>query len=322
MTLTLLSVDQIKQCINMRQAIDAMENAFQQLARQQAVLPLRTAIEIKKEKALCLTMPAFLQAQGSLGLKVVSVFPNNSQHAIPTINGVLLLIDSQTGQPQALMDAGYLTALRTGAVAGLATRYFAKDNARHVAIIGTGVQAASQLEAVAAVRDIQRVSVWSRNSDNAHLFAKKLAQQFDIHPCPTIQDAVKDADIICTATSSTEPLIHLAEIQPDVHINAVGSHSRSMREIANDVFSQSITIVDQIEAALAEAGEVISAIEERVIKPTSLYEIGDLLINSQAGLKEKLTVFKSVGLAIQDIAVAALVYKHALKNKLGSIFSF
>lgn len=322
MNITLLSVNDIKQCITMQAAIDALEAAFIQLAKQQAILPLRTAIEIKKENAVCLTMPAYLQQDNNLGLKVVSVFPNNPQLGLPTINGVLLLLDAKTGQSKAIMDAGYLTALRTGAVAGLATRYFANDDAKHAAIIGAGAQASTQLEAIAAVRDIEQVSVWSRNMDTAVEFAKKFEHQFDMLPCATVQQAVKHADVICTATSSLEPLIHLADIQPEIHINAIGSHSKAMHEIANDVFSKSITIVDQIEAAVAEAGEIISAMEHSVIKQSSLYELGNLLLNQQPGFKKKLTVFKSVGLAIQDICVAELVYDQAIKNKLGSNFSF
>ena len=301
MSLMLLSATDIKQCINMQQAIDAMENAFLQLAQHQVVLPLRTPLPITNENAICLTMPAYLQQQRQLGLKVVSLFPNNHQHQLPSINGVILLLDATTGQPKALMDASYLTALRTGAVSGLATKLLAENDAKHVAIIGSGTQAMTQLDAIRAVRPIQHVSVWSRTPKHALLFAKQLEHQMDVQVSTTIQDAIKNADIICTATQSTEPLIYLDDIKSDVHINAIGSHTKTMHEIAPDVFTKSVTIVDQITAALAEAGEIIQAVESNLIRTNSLIEIGNLLMHPKPELKHQRTVFKSVGLAIQDI---------------------
>lgn len=156
MTVQLLSLNDVKQSINMLQAIEAMERAFIQLAKNQVKLPLRTGMAIDEEQALTLTMPAYLAADKALGLKVVSIFPNNTLRKIPSITGFIMLLDVQTGEPKALMDAGYLTALRTGAVSGLATQYFAREDASHAAIIGSGVQAETQLEAVAAVRDITK----------------------------------------------------------------------------------------------------------------------------------------------------------------------
>ncbi|WP_232220395.1 ornithine cyclodeaminase family protein [Legionella tunisiensis] len=174
MNLRLLSLPEVKQSITMNQAIDAMERTFLQLAKQEVRLPLRTGIPIVEENALTLTMPAYLARDKTLGLKVVSIFPNNLAKNKPSITGFIMLLDANTGEPKVLMDAAYLTALRTGAVSGLATKYFARDDANHVAIIGSGTQALTQLEAVAAVRNIKRVSLWSRNKENAEKLAKKL----------------------------------------------------------------------------------------------------------------------------------------------------
>ena len=320
MSLTLLSATDVKQCIDMRQAIDAMESAFLQLARNQVVLPLRTPITIESENAVCLTMPAYLKEEKQLGLKVVSLFPNNHLQKLPAINGVILLLDAQTGKPKAIMDATWLTALRTGAVSGLATRLLAKDDAKHVTIIGAGAQAITQLEAVASVRNIQQVSVWSRTHAHAISFAKQIEQRFEVHACTTVLEAVKDADIICTATNSTEPLIHLADIKHDAHINAIGSHTKTMHEIAPDVFTHAVTVVDQIDAALKEAGEIICAIESSVIDLPSLHELGYLLTHQQPEFKNQLTVFKSVGLAIQDISIAEMAYRNAIDKKIGHNF--
>lgn len=317
MSLRLLSLAEVKQSITMGQAIDAMERAFIQLASQHVQLPLRSATSIADEKALMLTMPGYLAKDQTLGLKVVSIFPNNLAKNIPSINGFIMLLEAHTGQPKVLMEAAYLTALRTGAVSGLATKYLARDNANHVAIIGSGAQSFTQLEAVAAVRPIKRVSIWSRTAKNAALFAKKLENQYEINVCEQVSIAVKDADIICTATSSTEPLVQLCDIQPDVHINAIGSHSPSMQEISADILGHSVVFVDQLEAALSESGEIIKAVEQNSLKKESIIEIGQWLLRKNGDYKPHLTVFKSVGLAIQDLSVAEVVYQNAFDNNFG-----
>lgn len=321
MSLRLLSLVDVKQSITMSQAIDAMERAFIQLANHQVKLPLRTAMSIDEENALTLTMPAYLSQDKALGLKVVSIFPNNSSKNIPTITGFIMLLDASTGEPKILMDAGYLTALRTGAVSGLATKYFSREHANHVTIIGTGAQALTQLEAVTTVRGIKRVSIWSRNMKNATEFAKKLEHQYDINVYDSVSMAVKDADIICTATSSSEPLIHLNDLQPHVHINAIGSHSSAMQEIAQDVLSHSIVLADQLEAVLSESGEIMNAVKQEALKKEDIIEIGQWLLHKNVDYKNQLTVFKSVGLAIQDLSVAEVVYKNAIQNNLGVHFS-
>jgi len=321
MSLRLLSIQDVKQSISMPQAIDAMERAFMQLAQNQVELPLRTGLAIPEEQALTLTMPAYLRQDQTLGLKVVSIFPGNVAKHKPAINGFIMLLDEKTGEPKVLMDASYLTALRTGAVSGLATKYFAHPDSSHVAIIGSGAQALTQLEAVAAVRSIKRVSIWSRNHKNAQVLADKVLGQYDVVVCDSILSAVKNADIICTATSSTEPLFSLSDIQSHVHINAIGSHSSTMREINNDILKASVVIADQLEAVLAEAGEIISAVESKQLHKEAIIQIGDWLLTKKINYQKQLTVFKSVGLAIQDLSVAQEVYKNALGDNLGTLFA-
>lgn len=321
MSLQLLSLSDIKQSITMDQAIAAMESAFIQLAMQQVKLPLRTSISIDEETALTLTMPAYLAKDKALGLKVVSIFPNNLAKNKPSITGFIMLLNARTGEPIALMDAAYLTALRTGAVSGLATKYFAIDTAHHLALIGSGAQAITQLEAIACVRDIKQVSIWSRNALNANSLAHKLENKYDVRIFESVPLAVQDADIICTATSSTTPLVHYQDVLPHAHINAIGSHSPSMREIDNTLLSHALVIADQREAVLAESGEIMSAVKEHQLNPDSIIEIGHWLLNKNIDYKNQLTVFKSVGLAIQDVSVASLVYCNAMKNHLGVQFS-
>ncbi|WP_298626774.1 ornithine cyclodeaminase family protein [uncultured Legionella sp.] len=319
MALKLLSLSEVKQSITMVEAIDAMERAFVQLAQQEAILPLRTGIPVGTN-GLTLTMPAYLSKEKILGLKTVTVFPDNVQHNKPSINGTILLLDATTGEPLMLMDAGYLTALRTGAISGLATKYFSRDLPSTVTIVGAGVQAVTQLEAIAAVRQIERIFVWSRNLESARKFIKEIGSSYDIQVCEHLSLALKQSDIICTATASTEPLVYLHDLQPHAHINAVGSHHPSMQEISGDVLQNAVVIVDQIGAAMQEAGEIINAVEQQKIKKESIIELGSWLLKKTPHAQEQLTVFKSVGLAIQDLAVAQVVYQNALKMNLGSTF--
>ncbi|MGQ3887579.1 ornithine cyclodeaminase family protein [Legionella sp. CNM-1927-20] len=290
------------------------------LAHRQVKLPLRMGISIEEEEALTLTMPAYLAQSKALGLKVVSIFPKNLTKHKPSITGFIVLLNATTGEPQLLMDGRYLTALRTGAVSGLATRYFAKKDASHLAIIGTGAQAYTQLEAIAAVCPITHVSLWSRTESNAKFFAKKIANDYEVQVHSTIAATVRDADVICTVTSSTEPLIDLSMLKPDVHINAIGSHTPLMQEIGADILQQAVVIVDQVEAVLKEAGEIIAAINNHQLEQEALIEIGQWLVNKNKNYQTSLTVFKSVGLAIQDLSVAEVVYRNALRRNLGFTF--
>lgn len=319
MTLKILSLSELTQCITMPEAIAAMERAFMQLAQKNTVLPLRTGIQAGN-KGLTLTMPAYLAQERILGLKVVSVFPDNVKENKPSINGVILLLDAETGEPLMLMDAAYLTALRTGAVSGLATQYFSRNQPSIVTIVGSGVQAITQLQAVDAVRQIERVFVWSRHVENARKFAEKMSSCYDIEVCEQLSPALQQSDVICTATGSAEPFVFLGDLQAHAHINAIGSHNKAMQEISSDVLERATVIVDQKEASMSEAGEIIAAIDEQKLEKESLTELGSWLAQDTSELQNTLTVFKSVGLAIQDLSVAQVVYNNALAMNLGSNF--
>ena len=241
-------------------------------------------------------MPAYLSEEQILGLKVVSVFPDNIQHNKPSINGTILLLDATSGEPLMLMDAGYLTALRTGAISGLATKYFSRDLPSTVTIVGAGVQAITQLEAVAAVRKIERVFVWARHLENARKFAKKMGSLYDVQVCEQLSSALKKSEIICTATASTESLVHLHDLQPHAHINAIGSHHPSMQEISGEVLQKAVVIVDQIEAAMKESGEIINAVEQQKIKKESIIELGSWLLKKDRMFKNNLLYLNRLAL--------------------------
>lgn len=324
MKIIVLKKADVEKVLTMKDTIEAMRHCFLQLSQNQAILPLRTAINIPGKEAVSLFMPAFLSKEQQLGIKIVSSFPMNRQHNIPSINGAILLLNSETGEPKALIEASLLTALRTGAASGLATEVLSKKDATKLAIIGSGIQAITQLEAILTVRDISDVNIFSRNTENAKNFSAAMQDKFksvNFHVCDTVEKATKNAEIICTATNATLPLIYSDDLKDECHINAIGSHSKEMKEIDISVIRQAKIIVDQRTAAIAEAGEIIDGLENNVIKPTDLIELGDILNkpNEQHQLKQKITLFKSVGLAIQDLAAAEKALELAMNKEIGTI---
>lgn len=309
MEIQILNAADVRKALPMPAAIAAMQSAFSQLAKGEANMPLRTATNIDAQQAIILSMPAYLSGTQQAAVKILSIFPNNKD--IPTINGIVIYIDAMTGLPKAILDGASLTAIRTGAVSGLATDLLANRDASTLALIGAGAQAITQLEAVCAVRDIKKIFVYSRNRKNAEKFVAQLTRP-NIEIVSDISSATVEADIICTATAATSPLIHLRDVKPGVHINAVGSHTPQMMELDADLLAKADIYVDQREAALAEAGEIIQAINLNKISAANLKELGDLVNRKLHGRQDakQITVFKSVGLAIQDVSAAAM----ALKN--------
>lgn len=317
MELNILNAADVKKALPMPLAITAMLSAFSQLSKGEVHMPLRTATNIHSQQATILSMPAYLSESQEASVKIVSIFPNNQNSA--TINGMVIYIDAISGQPRAILEGASLTAIRTGAVSGLATDLLANKDASVLAIIGSGVQAETQLEAVCCVRNIQKIYIYSRKKENAEKFAAKL-QHSNIEVVTEIQHATKQADVICTATSATAPLIKLDDIKPGVHINAVGSYTPQMMELDAQLLAHANIFVDQREAALEEAGEIINAIKHKIINPEVLKELGDLVTKKISGRlnKNQITIFKSVGLAIQDVSAAAA----ALKNNYGTRINF
>ena len=324
----ILAADDVRAALPMPDAIEAMRKAFGLLAAGQADVPLRTAIEIPKHDAMTLFMPAYLHMGNRLGAKIVSVFPNNPNLDLPTLHAVVILINAATGQPQALLEGTALTAIRTGAASGLATDLLARPDAATLALIGAGVQARTQLEAVCCVRQIERVRVYSRTRAHAERFAAEMARRqgapASIEVVSSAHEAAEQADIICTATTSSTPVIGPADVRPGAHINGVGSYTPAMREIDPELLRHARVVVDQRRAALAEAGEVIACIQDGSLQEGDLVELGEVVNGQQSGRTsaEQITFFKSVGLAAQDIAAAQQAITTALHKRLGTTVNF
>jgi ornithine cyclodeaminase len=309
----------------MRDAIDAMRKAFGLLAGGEVDMPQRVAIEISKHDAVTLVMPAYVRVGNRLGTKLISVFPNNRSLDLPTIHAVVILLNAATGQPAALLEGTALTAIRTGAASGLATDLLARPDASTLAILGSGAQARTQLEAVCCVRNIERVFVYSRTLAHAEQFAADMAGQdgapASIEVSASAQEACLAADVVCTATRSTTPILSAADVRPGTHINAIGSYTPAMREIDADLVRGSTVFVDQRQAALAEAGEVIACVEDGSLTESDLTELGEVVNGARPGrmTAEQITLFKSVGLAVQDVAAAQQAVTVAMQKKLGAV---
>jgi ornithine cyclodeaminase/alanine dehydrogenase-like protein (mu-crystallin family) len=297
----------IRNKISMSKAIDMMRSAFLQLSSGGAVVPVRTVIESRDRTGRVLFMPSYSAEFGLFGLKMVSVFHNNEAINLPAIQGKMLLSDGVTGTPLAVLDAEYLTALRTGAASGLATDLLARKNSEVVALFGTGVQAETQLEGVLAVRPIKEIMVFGKTEKRTAAFCEGLRTSLSCTIDAGRPEDLRRADIICTATTTTEPLFEFDQLKAGVHVNGIGSYKPAMQEIGSSVIVQSTLIVDQREAALSEAGDIMIPIQQGLITADHIHaELGEIISGFRKGRtnESQLTVFKSVGNAIQDLAIA------------------
>ena len=321
-TLRILSRDDVQRALPMTEAIEAMRTAFSQLASGTVNMPVRSQIDVPEHDGTALFMPSYAPCFRNLGVKVVNVFGANPSRGLPRIQALVCLFDSATGTPRAVLDGTSLTALRTGAASGLATDLLARSNASTVAILGAGVQGRTQLEAMLAVRPIDSVKVYDRLPAAAQAFATEMSAQskVDIRVVSTPRAAVTDADIVCTATVSPTPVFDDTDIAAGTHINAVGSYKPDVQEIPGETVRRAKIIVDQRESALAETGDLIIPLRQGLIAETDIHaELGEILIGKVAGRTSDtlVTLFKSVGLAIQDLAVATLALERAEVQKLG-----
>ncbi len=325
MKLKILSRGEVAQAVSMTEAIKTVKKAFIQLSSGKAEVPLRTQIPVEKQKGVTLFMPAYLAESDALGAKIVSVFPNNQKMRLPTIHAVVIVVDAKTGRPEAFMDGTYLTALRTGAASGVATDLLARKDVRVAAIFGAGTQSRTQLEAICTVRPIEKVWVYDVVPSIARAYVREMKARgspipADIFIAKSPEQAVIEADIICTATTSFKPVFKDADLKPGVHINGIGSYTPEMQEIPARTVVRSKVVVDSRQAALAEAGDLIISIKSGLISEEFIQgEIGEVATGKIPGREseEELTFFKSVGLAVQDVAVAELVLRRSQELGLG-----
>jgi ornithine cyclodeaminase/alanine dehydrogenase-like protein (mu-crystallin family) len=305
----LIDASLLRSLVPMTDAIGASRTAFTAAAAGELTGPLRSALSRHR----VLVMPAE-HTSGSAIVKVLSLQPDGWKVGLPSIGGSVLWVDGDSGRIAALLDAASLTALRTGAASGLATSLLAPPGSSALAMLGAGGQAADQVAAVIAVRPVSEVRVFSRRRDRRESLCTQLAgvhPGVTFHPSGDAAEAVRGADVICTATRSSEPLFEAGDLGPDVHINAVGAYTAQMCEIPAAAFAQaSLVVIDQRAAAAAEAGDLIQAIAAGQLSADDVVEIGDLLAGHTSP-PGGLTIFKSVGIAAQDWALGDLVVSRA-----------
>ncbi len=288
---------EVRQRLHWNSLIDAMETALAEFSAGKVIQPVRNMITIEEGKRYLGIMPVV--AETAMGLKLVSFYPANAGTAVPTHLGLIILSRPDTGEPLAVLDGRLITEMRTAAVSAAVTRHVAPARTPVLALLGSGVQAAAHLEALSCVRSFDEVRVWSRSADNA----KRFAGRHKAKAMPDVESAVEDADVIVTATNAIEPFLMGAWVKRGALVNAVGSPRPTWRELDDQLMQQCALIVDSREAVQKESGDVILS------RAPILAEAGELFAGTRVKPSDgTTTVFKSVGIAVEDLAAAALVY--------------
>jgi len=326
MDVTVLSAEDVARLLPMRDCIQVMRDALASLARGRALVPVRMVMRMPDASGFLGLMPGHIGPDdgraGALGMKAVSVFPGNARRGIDTHQGAVLLFEEDTGRLSALMDGATITAIRTAAVSGVATDLLARRDAAELAILGAGVQARTHLEAIAAVRPLRRVRVWSRNPQHAADLVKASAARYgaSIEAVPTAEAAVREADVVATVTASPQPVLQRPWVKDGAHINAVGSSIPTTREIDTATMAAVRLFVDRRESALNEAGDLLIPMREGAFTADHIQaELGEVIIGKDLGRQspDELTLFKSLGLAVEDVASAAFILKRAREIGIG-----
>lgn len=302
--------------------MDLMGDVLRSLGRGEGANPLRWAMRLPGGEGILGMMPGVSGAPEAVGLKVVTVFPGNHGTEYDSHQGLVVLFDTEHGLPTGILDASEITAIRTAAVSGVATELLARKGASVLAILGSGVQARTHLEAMLLARPFTAVRVYSPNAGNREAFARAESARhgIDVEARGTAQDAVADADVICTVTSAREPVLEGAWIAPGTHVNAVGSSIKSTRELDTSSVAMSSLFVDRRESTLNEAGDFLLAKADGAIDDGHIRaEIGEVLLGAHPGREsdDEVTLFKSLGLAVEDLAAAHFALERAHREGVG-----
>ena len=324
----ILTEDDIRSVLTMSGLIDAMESALIEYSSGRAQQPLRTVVEVGPRKAFFGVMPAFIPGSDALGTKLVTVYGSNAELGLPTHLATIVMLDAATGAPVAFLDGRFITEARTAAVSAVSTRLLARSDAAVLAILGSGVQARSHLEAIANVRVLREVRVWSPNPDHRARFADEVRDRVrpaNVSAESSAQAAAAGADIIVLATSSRTAVVRSDWVSDGTHICAVGACRPDQREMDGALVARSRLFVDSRTGALAEAGDIVLAIGEGLITAAHIQgELGEVAAHRVDGRRDprEVTVFKSLGMAVEDVAAAHLACTRATERGLGRTISF
>ncbi|NJQ01101.1 ornithine cyclodeaminase family protein [Streptomyces zingiberis] len=317
----------VRELYPVERALPVMAEAMRRYSGGQVELPLRTILRPEKDTGLLGTMPGFVAGDdlAGYGLKAMVLKPENPARGLDLHIGVVMVFDPRTGAPLALMDAGAVTAVRTAAVSGVATEALARPDAGDLAVLGSGVQARSHLEAMRLVRPLRRVRVWSRTTEHAQDFRRWAAAELDldVEAVPTPAAALAGADLVCTTTAAREPLVEAGDLAPGAHLNAVGASFVDHRELSSQAVADGSFFVDSRESALAESGDLLGPLTEGLVGPGHIRaELGEVLLGARPGRtgESEITIFKSLGLGVQDIMSGFAVAEEARARGLGRTF--
>lgn len=325
--MVILNAQEVRQALPMKATIEAMKSAYVALSTGKAVVPLRSHLPVAPHDGVSLFMPAFVDdsAGQALAVKIVSVFNQNPAKGLPLIHAAVVVMEAETGRMLAMMEGGTLTAIRTGAGAGAAADLLARKDASTAAVFGAGVQARTQLEAMCTVREVETAWVYDLSPESMQQFIQDMAGYGpipqDLRAAGSSKEAVQDADMIATATTSNTPVFDAADVKPGTHIGGVGSYLPKMQEIPPEFIQAALVTADSKSAVLEEAGDLIIPMQSGLISEAHIHaEIGEILTGTKTGREneEQLTFFKSVGVAVQDAAAGQLALKNASAQGLGT----
>jgi ornithine cyclodeaminase/alanine dehydrogenase-like protein (mu-crystallin family) len=320
-----LTRSDLKKLVPMADAIELMKVAFAELSAGRATSPLRSVVEVNSDPSAMLIMPGYVPAADSLGFKAVSFFGGNSRKGLPTIQAIVCLFDQENGVPLALMEGGFITALRTGAVSGAATDLLARPDSTTVAVIGAGVQGVTQAAAVCAIRPIERIIAVDPREEAFPRYLEMMERDWPelvkrVETTTDVKRAVRAADVICTATTSKRPVFEDADVKPGTHINGVGAFTLEMEEIPAETVVRGTVVVDALDAILAEAGDLVTPLRKGLIDEAHISrELGMVAAGTAPARtsESEITIFKSVGNAVQDVVVARRAVDRAAELGLG-----
>jgi ornithine cyclodeaminase len=327
----LLTAEDVRKALPMNEAIEAMKNAYASLSNGTAVVPLRTRLPIPNSEALSLFMPAFVNSQegNALAIKVVSLFPGNPARGLAYIQAAVLVFDPETGRAIALLEGSSLTAIRTGAAGGAAIDLLARADSRVAAIFGAGAQGRTQLEAACTARQIETAFIFDANAEKAQAFTNEMKGKGvvtqDIRVAQSAKEAIENADIICTATTSSRPVFDDMDVRSGTHISAVGSYTPDMQEVSAETLQRAKIFVDSRSASLEEAGDLIQPIRAGLFDESHICgELGEMITGRIPGRQseDEITYFKSVGIAAQDAMAAQVALINARKLNIGTEVDF
>lgn len=318
----ILSSQDVKNLVSMNEAIETVVTAYRELSEKRIQMPVRTISDFGKEELSVFYKPSFASSLHTVGIKLLSHRKQGSINGNPALQGVVVLIDSENNTVQAILDGAYLTALRTGAASGVATRYLARKDSSVLAILGAGAQAYTQFEAICCERPIKKAYIFANTAKSVNTFIEHYKDKTNVEiVAANSLNVLAQCDIICTVTPSTNSLFKVSNLKNGVHINAVGSYSASMQELPDDMFLNASLFVDHKDSCFSESGDILIPLSKGLL-PNENYkgEIGDLITGKIEGRKsdEEITVFKNVGIAIQDLVTAHYAYEKACRENIGT----